>query len=165
MGECTWRVFTGDIGGCSTAPMAVGAAFMCTWGGGRCHVAGKPLKDQRRHPMRGAAASIYYGTRRSIDTCPLRPSERFNPNEKPYSAEQSSAAALPRGLSRAGCLRTVLTGNRAWADAGDSGEAAPVGKGPRSGRPARASSSSESTWQANTQLVSRGYYVIQRSTS
>ncbi len=41
--------------------------------------------------------------------------------------------------------RTALAGNRAWAEAGDSGEAAPVGAGPRNGRPALASSSKEST--------------------
>lgn len=48
-------------------------------------------------------------------------------------------------LSRVHWLRTVFTGNRAWAEEGDSGEAAPVGEGPRSGRPALASSSSDST--------------------
>lgn len=52
---------------------------------------------------------------------------------------------IHRQLSRVYWLHTVFTGNRACAEEGDSGEAVPVGEGPRSGRPALASSSSDST--------------------
>ena len=53
---------------------------------------------------------------------------------------------MPLGNTRnASEQHTALAGNNAWAEAGDSGDAAPVSAGPRNGRPALASSSKDST--------------------
>ena len=79
MGECTCRDFTGDIGGCSTAPMAVGAAFICTWeAAGATWLGGH--RETHLDTTGGAAASVYYGTRRSLITGPCTPSKPFSPD-------------------------------------------------------------------------------------